>query len=138
MIRVETTEFEPYADSIKAIRFEVFVDEQNVPPELEIDGLDPECLHALAFAEGTPIGTGRLLKDGHIGRVAVLASYRNQGIGTLIMKSLVDAARNRSFQSVILSSQAQAIPFYEQLGFLTQGPIYQEAGIDHIDMALKL
>jgi predicted GNAT family N-acyltransferase len=138
MIRVETTEFEPYADSIKAIRFEVFVDEQNVPPELEIDGLDPECLHALAFNEDTPIATGRLLKDGHIGRVAVLASYRNQGIGTLIMKSLINAARNRSFQSVILSSQTQAIPFYEQLDFQTQGPIYQEAGIDHIDMVLKL
>jgi|TARA_B110000495_G_scaffold187757_1_gene187425 predicted GNAT family N-acyltransferase len=138
MIRVETTEFEPYADSIKAIRFEVFVDEQNVPPELEIDGLDPECLHALAFNEDTSIATGRLLKDGHIGRVAVLASYRNQGIGTLIMKSLINAARNRSFQSVILSSQTQAIPFYEQLDFQTQGPIYQEAGIDHIDMVLKL
>tara|TARA_B110000467_G_C18323812_1_gene487371 strand:+ start:2184 stop:2600 length:417 start_codon:yes stop_codon:yes gene_type:complete len=138
MIRVETTEFEPYAASIKAIRFEVFVDEQNVPPELEIDGLDPKCLHALAFNEHTPIATGRLLKDGHIGRVAVLASYRNQGIGTLIMKSLINAARNRSFQSVILSSQTQAIPFYEQLDFQTQGPIYQEAGIDHIDMVLKL
>ena len=138
MIRVETTEFEPYADSIKAIRFEVFVDEQNVPPELEIDGLDPECPHALAFDEDTPIATGRLLKDGHIGRVAVLAPYRNQGIGTLIMKSLITTARNRSFQSVILSSQTQAIPFYKQLGFQTQGPIYQDAGIDHIDMALKL
>jgi predicted GNAT family N-acyltransferase len=138
MISVETTEFKPFAEPIHAIRFEVFVHEQNVPPELEIDGLDPDCLHALAFDDQKPVATGRLLHDGHIGRVAVLNPYRNQGIGTAIMKSLIAAAQSRSFQTVCLSSQTHAVPFYEQLGFQIEGPTYQEAGIDHVDMTLNL
>jgi len=138
MIRVETTPFEPYADPILAIRFEVFVHEQNVPPELEVDGLDPKCLHALAFEEEKPIATGRLLEDGHIGRVAVLKPYRNRGIGIAIMKTLIEAARERSLATVCLSSQTHAIAFYERLGFKAQGEIYLDAGIDHIDMVLPL
>lgn len=138
MIRVEITPFEPYADPILAIRFEVFVHEQNVAPELEVDGLDPKCLHALAFEDENPIATGRLLEDGHIGRVAVLKPYRNRGIGIAIMKTLIEAARERSLATVCLSSQTHAIAFYERLGFKAQGEIYLDAGIDHIDMVLPL
>ena len=75
-----------HTEDICAIRYEVFVDEQNVPEELEIDGLDGEAKHVLAFIDRVPIGTGRILIDGHIGRVAVLKNYRGHGIGKLIMK----------------------------------------------------
>lgn len=138
MIRVDITDYEPLAEAILAIRLEVFVTEQGVPSELEVDGRDPECIHALAFCDDKPVGTGRLLPDGHIGRVAVLKTYRNQGVGAAIMKRLIEEARKRGFEEVLLSSQTAAIRFYERLGFVSEGDVYLEAGIDHIDMSLKL
>ena len=121
-------------EDICAIRYEVFVDEQNVPEELEIDGLDGEAKHVLAFVDGVPIGTGRILDDGHIGRVAVLKDYRGFGIGKLIMKELIKWAKNITLKKVWLSSQWHAHSFYLDLGFVCVGDIYKEAGIDHIKM----
>ena len=121
-------------EDICAIRYEVFVDEQNVPVDLEIDGLDGEAKHALAFVDGVPIGTGRILNDGHIGRVAVLKNYRGLGIGKLIMKELIKCAQDMSLEKVWLSSQWHAHSFYLDLGFDCVGEIYKEAGIDHIKM----
>ncbi len=138
MIHVELTEFEPFGKSILEIRFKVFVDEQGVDPKLEADGLDRECLHAVAFDDALPIGTGRLLPDQHIGRMAVLKEYRSQGIGSLILQKLVGAALERNWEFVELSSQVQAIHFYERFGFKQLGDVYLEAGIDHIDMRLEL
>ena len=126
-----------YKSNIKdicAIRYEVFVDEQNVPEELEIDGLDGEAKHVLAFVDGVPIGTGRILDDGHIGRVAVLKDYRGFGIGKLIMKELIKWAQDITLKKVWLSSQWHAHSFYLDLGFVCVGDIYKEAGIDHIKM----
>ena len=121
-------------EDICAIRFEVFVNEQNVPKELEIDGLDIEAKHVLAFVDGVPIGTGRILSDGHIGRVAVLKDYRGLGIGKLIMKELIKWAQDMSLEKVWLSSQWHAHSFYLDLGFVCVDEIYKEAGIDHIKM----
>ena len=121
-------------EDICAIRYEVFVDEQNVPEELEIDGLDGEAKHVLAFVDGVPIGTGRILDDGHIGRVAVLKDYRGFGIGKLIMKELIKWAQDITLKKVWLSSQLHAHSFYLDLGFVCVGDIYKEAGIDHIKM----
>ena len=121
-------------EDICAIRYEVFVDEQNVPEELEIDGLDGEAKHVLAFVDGVPIGTGRILSDGHIGRVAVLKDYRGFGIGKLIMKELIKWAQDITLKKVWLSSQWHAHSFYLDLGFVCVGDIYKEAGIDHIKM----
>jgi hypothetical protein len=121
-------------EDICAIRYEVFVDEQNVPEELEIDGLDGEAKHVLAFVDGVPIGTGRILDDGHIGRVAVLKDYRGFGIGKLIMKELIKWAQDITLKKVWLSSQWHAHSFYLDLGFVCVGDIYKEAGIDHIKM----
>ena len=121
-------------EDIGAIRYEVFVDEQNVPEELEIDGLDSEAKHVLAFVDGLPIGTGRILDDGHIGRVSVLKDYRGFGIGKLIMKELIKWAQDMSLEKVWLSSQWHAHSFYLDLGFVCVGDIYKEAGIDHIKM----
>jgi len=127
-------DYEFHAEDICAIRYEVFVNEQNVPKELEIDGLDIEAKHVLAFVDEVPIGTGRILSDGHIGRVAVLKNYRGLGIGKLIIKDLIKWALDMSLEKVWLSSQWHAHSFYLDLGFVCVGEIYKEAGIDHIKM----
>ena len=121
-------------EDICAIRYEVFVDEQNVPEELEIDGLAGEAKHVLAFVDGVPIGTGRILDDGHIGRVAVLKDYRGFGIGKLIMKELIKWAQDMSLEKIWLASQWHAHSFYLDFGFVCVDEIYKEAGIDHIKM----
>lgn len=138
MIRVELTEFERFEKIILDIRFSVFVKEQGVDPEIEIDGLDSHCLHALAFDHNAPIGTGRLLPNKHIGRMAVLAEHRRKGAGGLILQKLIDAAREREWDCVELSSQVHAVPFYERFGFRRFGETYFEAGIDHVHMRLDL
>ena len=121
-------------EDICAIRYEVFVGEQNVPEELEIDGLDGEAKHVLVFVDEVPIGTGRILNDGHIGRVAVLKNYRGLGIGKSIMKDLIKWAQDMSLEKVWLSSQWHAHSFYLDFGFVCVDEIYKEAGIDHIKM----
>ena len=131
-------DYESNIKDISAIRYEVFVDEQNVPVDLEIDGLDGKAKHTLAFIDGVPIGTGRILNDGHIGRVAVLKNYRGLGIGKLIMKELIKWAQDMSLEKVWLSSQWHAHSFYLDLGFVCVGEIYKEAGIDHIKMFKSL
>ena len=127
-------DYESNIKDISAIRYEVFVDEQNVPEELEIDGFDGEAKHALAFVDGVPIGTGRILNDVHIGRVAVLKNYRGLGIGKSIMKDLIKWAQDMSLEKVWLSSQWHAHSFYLDLGFVCVDEIYKEAGIEHIKM----
>ena len=131
-------DYESNTEDICAIRYEVFVEEQNVPEELEIDGLDNEAKHVLAFVNEIPIGTGRILSDGHIGRVAVLEKHRGLGIGKLIMKELVNCAQDSSLDKVWLSSQWHAHSFYLDLGFVCVGEIYEEAGINHIKMFRSL
>lgn len=138
MIRVELTEFPEHESSILDIRFEVFVNEQGVDPKLEVDGRDSECLHAVAFDNDKPVGTGRLLPDGHIGRMAVLKEYRSKGIGRLLLLRLIEAARENDWEELHLSSQIRAVPFYEKFGFKRFGKVYPEAGIDHVDMRLDL
>ena len=127
-------DYESNTEDICSIRYEVFVYEQNVPEELEIDGLDGEAKHVLAFIDGLTIGTGRILSDGHIGRLAVLKKYRGQGAGKLIMKELMKWAKDINLEKVWLSSQWHAHSFYLDLGFVCIGEIYKEAGIDHIKM----
>ncbi|MYM28404.1 GNAT family N-acetyltransferase [Duganella sp. CY15W] len=119
----------------KLIRTEVFVEEQNVPAELEMDHMDAVCLHAVAYdAEGTPVGTGRLLPDGHIGRMAVRKSARGTGVGGQLLQALMEQARLRGDTLVALSAQTHAAPFYERHGFSVDGDEFYEAGIAHINM----
>jgi predicted GNAT family N-acyltransferase len=137
--RVITGTWQHCADQARPIRHQVFVVEQNVPPELELDDQDAVSDHALAYADdGQAIGTGRLLPDGHIGRVAVLPKWRGQGAGEKIMQALVAQARTRRMAQVELSAQCHARAFYEKLGFTAFGSTYQEAGIEHIAMKLPL
>ena len=138
MIQVRIVDHEEYFDQIRNVRDDVFCKEQGVPWELEFDGLDSGAIHSIVLDEGIEIGTGRMLPDGHIGRVAVKKRYRGKGIGKMIMQSLIDEAVNMEFPEVWLSSQYHAKGFYEKLGFAVTGGIYQEANIDHIKMKMKL
>ena len=133
-----TTNYKANHKKICEVRFKVFVDEQNVPEELEIDGFDDNAIHALILLDDKAIGTGRILSDGHIGRVAVLKEYRGQGVGKLIMKMLIEWAQDNYLQSLWLSSQWHARGFYIDLNFTCTGEKFEEAGIDHIKMTRKL
>lgn len=113
------------------IRFKVFVDEQGVPPEEELDALDAECLHAVITLDHQAIATGRLCPDGRIGRMAVLKEFRGEGFGGLLLSALIEAARDQGHSEVYLHAQCQALRFYESLGFVAEGPVFAEAGIDH-------
>lgn len=131
MPHIEVLSWEQARAHAAPIRFTVFVDEQGVPPEIELDDLDPRCLHALCFEEGIPVGTGRLLPDGHIGRMAVLKAWRGRGIGGRILEVLVEEARRRGEREVALSAQVRAVAFYRAHGFVEEGGEYLEAGIRH-------
>lgn len=120
------------------LRETVFVHEQGVPIELEIDEFDPGSLHLLAEYGGQAVGTGRLLEDGHIGRLAVLREYRGLGVGKALLAALVDQARSCGFDEAVLSAQVHAIPFYERAGFTVCGPEFLDAGIPHREMRLAL
>lgn len=121
------------------VRMEVFVVEQRVPAELEVDEWDEQSLHAVACdADGVVVGTGRLLPDGHIGRMAVVQRKRGTGVGSLLLRALMDAARERGHKEVVLSAQVHATPFYRRHGFAEEGEPYDDAGIDHVTMRCVL
>jgi predicted GNAT family N-acyltransferase len=138
MARIELMDWQRARSLAAPIRFEVFVREQRVPPEIELDDQDAVCIHAIAFDGERPVGTGRLLPDGHIGRMAVLMEWRGRGIGSLILQKLVQAARERGDANISLSAQVQAVDFYRAHGFEPVGGVYQEAGIDHQAMVRAL
>ena len=127
-----------FAD-LRAVRKTVFIDEQRVPEELEWDGIDERCLHVLAAtAAGAAVGTGRLLPDGHIGRMAVLPHWRGRGIGGLLLAELIAAAQELKHHAVELSAQTHAIGFYRRFDFEVVSGEYLEAGIPHRTMRLML
>lgn len=120
--------------SISAIRESVFIKEQQVPPALEFDGLDGLAVHVLALVQGQPVGGGRLLDDGHIGRIAVLKDFRGQGVGAEIVLSLIEEAARLDCKRVYLGAQTHAIEFYKTLGFTPYGPEFMDAGMPHVHM----
>jgi len=138
MFRIELLDWERARGKAAAIRFAVFVEEQGVPAEIEMDELDAPSLHALAFHGGEAVGTARLLPDGHIGRMAVLKAWRSRGIGSLLLHELIEAARRRGDRHVALSAQVHALGFYRAHGFQAEGPEYEEAGIAHRAMRRAL
>ena len=124
-----------------AIRRRVFIEEQNVPEALELDELDATALHLLATRDGRAIGTARLLIEGEtakIGRVALLPEARGLGAGAALMRAALDELRARGVRTAKLGAQTHAIGFYEKLGFTAHGPEYDDAGIPHRDMTLRL
>jgi predicted GNAT family N-acyltransferase len=132
----------PWSDArieAQRIREAVFVAEQGVPREIELDDWDERCEHALAYdAGGRAVGTGRLLPDGHIGRMAVLREVRGQGVGGRVLDALVERARERGMRRVALNAQTHAAPFYARYGFIVAGETFMEAGIPHVAMERSL
>jgi predicted GNAT family N-acyltransferase len=117
-----------------AVRLAVFVAEQGIPVELEVDEADPVSVHAVVYAEDVPVATGRLLPDAHIGRMAVLAAHRRDGLGGRVLERLVTLADERGDAVVELSAQAYVCDFYARHGFVAFGPIYDDCGIPHRSM----
>ena len=138
MLEIRLLDWPAAQADAKPIRFEVFVDEQRVPAEIELDEHDASCIHALAYSGGKAVGTGRLLPDGHIGRMAVLKAWRGRGAGRALLRALMDAARRRGDREVLLSAQVHAAGFYRAEGFEPEGPVYEEAGIPHQSMRRSL
>ena len=126
-------------DDAAAVRHAVFVVEQNVPPEIEMDEFDAVCVHAVAYdADGQVLGTGRLLPDGHIGRMAVHRRARGLGIGARLLQALIEAGRAAGHSRLMLNAQTHARGFYEGQGFVVEGDEFMEAGIAHVAMARVL
>lgn len=136
---IESAEWAAAGDALRAIRRRVFVEEQNVPEELEWDDEDASSRHVIAVAGGgVPVGTGRLLRDGHIGRMAVLKNWRGMGVGSALMHCLLRLAGEAGHRVVRLHAQIHAVGFYEKHGFVAEGEEFMEAGIPHVVMTRSM
>lgn len=136
---VEAIDYASGAAPLHQVRDVVFVQEQQVPPELERDALDPLSHHVLARdGAGTPIGTARLTPEHRIGRMAVLPVWRGRGVGDALLVALLDEARRRQWPDVSLHAQVAAETFYARHGFVPEGPRFFEAGIEHQGMRRQL
>ena len=136
---IEAVDWHHGADALRAVRWKVFVEEQRVPAEQEWDEEDERSRHVLAVAaDGTPIGTGRLLRDGHIGRMAVLKEWRGRGVGNALMIRLLRMAGDAGHRTVKLNAQTHAAGFYARHGFAVEGGEFMEAGIPHVVMTRAL
>lgn len=148
--QVETVTTLAQMQDALAVRRAVFIEEQDVAEAEEIDAHDGDpagvssVVHVVAYHDGQPLGTGRLLLDtpvsehAHIGRVAVLREHRGRGCGTAVMLALQEEARRRGYPGITLAAQLQAIPFYERLGYVARGEVFLDAGIEHRWMDLRL
>jgi predicted GNAT family N-acyltransferase len=117
----------------------VFVREQGVPNEIELDADDPTAIHLIAFAGARAVGTARIVfrqRSAKIGRMAVLKSHRMRGVGRQLLKRAVTVARRRRPKTIYLHAQVGVIGFYEKMGFESRGPVFEEAGIAHRKMIL--
>lgn len=141
MIELSITSWAEAQSLVKHLRHQVFVIEQKVPEDMEWDEFDEIAWHAIVTADNQTIGTGRLIMNDRIakiGRMAVQSSRRNQGIGKSILKSLIRTAKEKGAQECILHAQTHAIAFYGKEDFEPHGPIFDEAGIPHVEMRLIL
>lgn len=138
-VSVRILDWRDAAPRVMPLRERVFVVEQGVPAELERDANDPLCCHAVAESgAGLVVGTGRLLPDGHIGRMAVASEWRSAGVGGKILEALVDEAARLGFAEVVLNAQLGAVAFYLRHGFAAEGEVFVEAGIEHRTMRRRL
>lgn len=137
--RIAIGNWQAQETAARSVRHDVFILEQGIPVDMEWDEMDAASLHAVAFDEEEhAIGTARLLPDGHIGRMAVLAPERGRGIGSMLLKALIAHAQRRGDQAVVLHAQIHALPFYLRHEFEREGDEFMEAGIPHVLMRRKL
>lgn len=131
--------WEEKQQQLRQIRERVFMDEQKVPAELEWDGEDNNAIHLLASdANGDPIACARILRNGHIGRMAVLPSWRRRGVGRALLRRAIDVVASLGCDYAFLDAQLHALPFYRQEGFVEQGEVFMDAGIPHRHMRRKV
>jgi predicted GNAT family N-acyltransferase len=136
---VRLTDWAHDEPALRVVRHAVFIVEQQVPESLEWDEVDPLCVHALAeIPEAAAIGCGRLLPDGHIGRMAVLREWRGHGVGDALLARLVELAREAGHARARLNAQTHALRFYARHGFAPVGAEFDEAGIPHRAMERSL
>ncbi|RLA10048.1 MAG: GNAT family N-acetyltransferase [Gammaproteobacteria bacterium] len=133
-----TANWADYQAQLAQVRTAVFVNEQGVPADIEMDAEDAQCHHLLALVDNQPVGTARLLADGRIGRLAVLKTFRGQGIGQQLLKAAVALADSVAMKSLYLHAQVQTLGFYQAEGFVADGEVFTEAGIRHQNMVLSL
>lgn len=133
-IQVRLADWQKDNAALRRIREIVFIAEQSVPAELEWDAEDADAVHFLALEGDYPIGTARLLPDGHIGRVSVLKDWRGMNVGVTLIQTVLAEAEKRGLTQQMLSAQVHATAFYEQLGFAIVSDEYLDAGIPHVDM----
>ena len=143
MVEMRVGNWATLGAAAQGIRTEVFVGEQKIAPELEWDDADQNAVHAVAFNRfGLPLATGRLLQHaagvGRIGRMAVRQGVRGSGVGRDVLNTLLASAIERGESQVILHAQTSAQTFYSRNGFEAQGPVFEEAGIEHIEMVRTL
>jgi predicted GNAT family N-acyltransferase len=141
MTKLLVTNWTKAQDLVRLLRHQVFVIEQKVPEDMEWDEFDEAAWHAIATENNQTVGTGRLIINGRIakiGRMAVQSTRRNQGIGKSILKALIKSAKEKGAQECILHAQTHAIAFYAKADFEPNGPIFDEAGIPHVEMRLIL
>ena len=139
-IDIKTVSWQERKSDLECVRVIVFVQEQNVPVDLEMDDRDALCLHVLACVDQRPVGTGRvdIEKHGKIGRVAVLPQYRGQGIGKALMVALEAMAKEAGLTEVWLNAQISAQSFYQNQGYMACGDTFLEADIVHCRMTKTL
>ncbi len=135
---VEIVSWSADENDLKAIRTTVFIEEQNVPVELEWDGLDPDCIHFIVRSNSQAIATARLKPDGQIGRMAVLKHCRGLGIGSKLLNKILNHAKESGIKHVFLHAQVQVIGFYQQFGFVAEGEEFMDAGIPHRAMFINI
>lgn len=136
---LKITDWANDAERLSDIRRTVFIEEQKVPENLEWDETDPRCTHVLVTDNnGKPIATARITAEGHIGRMAVLRAHRHQGIGSSMIKQLVEHAQELLLMRVTLHAQLTAMPFYARHGFVAISDEFMDAGIPHQTMQLEL
>ena len=129
---VRAARWDADGEKLRHVRRAVFIDEQRVPEELEWDADDPVCEHVLVEdRDGNAIATGRLLADGHLGRIAVLQPWRGRGVGAAVFEHLVRIAELRGHRLLRLNAQTSAIGFYQRYGFVVCGEEFVEAGLRH-------
>jgi YbgC/YbaW family acyl-CoA thioester hydrolase len=143
MVQVRLGDWAQLGPEAQRIRQQVFVEEQKIPAEMEWDAADAHCLHAVAYNRlGQAVGTGRLLEHvpgvAKIGRMAVIASLRGSRVGREVLEALMQAGRARGEREVLLHAQLSAEGFYSRAGFVRRGPVFEEAGIGHVEMVRAL
>ncbi|MCK4902885.1 MAG: GNAT family N-acetyltransferase [Thermoplasmatales archaeon] len=123
------------------IRKEVFIKGQNVPLDIEIDGLDSESEHFIAYLGNEPIGCARIRtnkKYARLERIAIIKKHRCKGFGTKLTNFLIDYCRKQNYVEIVMHSQNYVIDFYKKFGFKTRGETFLEANIEHKEMVLDI